>query len=407
MNLKELYGENCNESFQRNRIEKLKAIFKQNESCKPEKIFSSSGRAEILGNHTDHNHGLVMVAAISCDILAAVKKTDDRKIKICSENYAPILIDLNDTAKKENESGTSAALTRGIAEAIKSRGFIIGGFTAYLTSDIFKGAGVSSSAAYEVLIAEILNNLYLDEKLSSVDKAVISQYAENVYFGKPCGLLDQSGIAIGSLSMLDFNVPDNPIIKKLNPPKNYTLVITNTGGDHAALTPHYAAIRSEMEEVAAFFGKKVLRDVPYTEFFDNIAALKEKFSGRAILRAMHFYNENKRVLAAETALEQNNTAAFLNAVNGSGISSLTLLQNCYVPGDTAQPVVLGIELSRNIIKDGAVRVHGGGFAGSILACVCNGEIENYAEQMKKWFGAENVFTANIRKLGTAFVENCR
>ena len=215
MNLKELYGENCNESFQRNRIEKLKAIFKQNESCKPEKIFSSSGRAEILGNHTDHNHGLVMVAAISCDILAAVKKTDDRKIKICSENYAPILIDLNDTAKKENESGTSAALTRGIAEAIKSRGFIIGGFTAYLTSDIFKGAGVSSSAAYEVLIAEILNNLYLDEKLSSVDKAVISQYAENVYFGKPCGLLDQSGIAIGSLSMLDFNVPDNPIIREI------------------------------------------------------------------------------------------------------------------------------------------------------------------------------------------------
>ena len=304
------------------------------------------------------------------------------------------------TLVKQEEYGLSDALVRGVAKAIIDRGYNIKGFTAYTTSSIFKGAGVSSSAAFEVLVSEIFNSLYLNGALNAVDRAVISQFAENVYFGKPCGLLDQSGISIGSLVKLDFNTPTKPVISQLNAPEGYTLVITNTGGDHASLTEHYAAIRKEMESIAEYFCKKVLRDVPYEEFLTKIPTLKRHFSGRAILRAIHFYNENERVLQAEKALSEGNVKEFLNAVNGSGLSSLVLLQNCMVPADVMQPVVLGIEYSRQIIKDGAVRVHGGGFAGSILAFVNDNEVDGYVSSMKKLFGNDNVFKASIRKVGT-------
>ncbi len=404
MDLRNYYGDTADEKVLLARIEKVKDAFYSHEKVKPERLFSSSGRAEILGNHTDHNHGKVLVAAISCDILAAVKKTDDCVIKICSEGYLPFTVNVNDSAVRENEKGTSVALTRGVAAAIKNRGENIGGFTAYLTSNVFGGAGVSSSAAYEVLIAEILNVLYLDGKLSAVDKAIIAQYSENVYFGKPCGLLDQSGIAIGSLSALDFAVPSAPTVKKTDMIKGYTLVITNTGGSHAALTEHYAAIRSEMEQVAAYFGEKVLHDVPKEKFYADIKGVAKKISGRAALRAMHFYDENERVDEAVAALEKGDEKAFLSAVNGSGLSSLIRLQNCAVPGETEQRVVLGIELSREIINRGAVRVHGGGFAGSILAVIADEEVENYRAEMGKVFGKDNVFTASVRPLGTAEIK---
>ncbi|HBF86229.1 MAG TPA: galactokinase, partial [Clostridiales bacterium] len=312
------YGDNYDEERLGKRFSSLSAAFTENEGFAPERFFSSPGRAEILGNHTDHNHGLVLVAAISCDILAAVAKRDDGKVKICSEGYSPFTVDLSDLSVSPKEKGTSVALTRGVARAIKDRGFDIGGFTAYLTSDVFRGAGVSSSAAYEVLISEIFNSLYLGGRLSAVDKAVISQYAENVYFGKPCGLLDQSGIAIGSLSRLDFKVPTSPVIEKYSMIEGYTLVITNTGGDHAALTPHYAAIRSEMEEIAGYFGEKVLRDVPYVKYRDALPELMKKYSGRAVLRALHFYEENERVDEACAALSENDAQKFLKAVNDSG-----------------------------------------------------------------------------------------
>ena len=404
MDLRKLYGENCNIAEQEKRFDFVANEFKQKENCEPEYFFSSSGRAEILGNHTDHNHGKVIVAAISCDIVCAVKKTDDRKIKICSLGYPAFIVDIDKTAVDTKEYGTSLALTKGICNKIREMGYSFGGFIMYADSNIFKGAGVSSSAAFEVLICEIINKLYLNSVLDEVTKAVISQYAENVYFGKPCGLLDQSGISIGSLTKLDFNVPEQPIITKLTPPKGYELVITNTGGNHAALTKHYADIRVEMEAIAGFFGKKVLRDVSYDDFMFYADKLKERFNGRALLRALHFFNENERVDQAEKALASGDTKAFLKAVNESGLSSLTLLQNCCVPGDIDQPVVVGIELSRQIIKDGAVRVHGGGFAGSIIAFVSNAEVEEYSDYMKKVFGDENVFIADIREVGTTFVK---
>ena len=404
MDLKLLYGDNCNEKFFTDRLNNLKAEFLKEENHSPERVYSSSGRAEVLGNHTDHNHGKVMVAAISCDVLACVSKRADGKIKVVSDGYAPITVSLNDLEKRDGEAGTSAALVRGVANAIKQKGLDFGGFTAHCTSNVFKGAGVSSSAAFEVLIAEIINDLYLGGKLSPVEKAVVSQYAENVYFGKPCGLLDQSGIAIGSLTKLDFKTPTNPVIEKLPKIKGYSFVITNTGGDHAKLTPHYAAIRTEMNEVAAFFGKEVLRDVSPDEFTESIHLLKNKVSGRAILRAMHFFDENDRVDTAEKAVKTGDAATFLDCVNKSGLSSLTLLQNCHVPADEAQPVVLGIETSRRIIKDGAVRVHGGGFAGSILAVVSENETDGYIAFMKKIFGDENVFRAEIRTPGTTRID---
>jgi len=404
MDLRKLYGERANLAEQEKRFDYIAEVFEKAEKTKPDYFFSSSGRAEILGNHTDHNHGKVMVAAISCDIVAAVKKTDNNIITICSVGYPALTVNIDKTEVNPKEYGTSLALTKGIANKLKEMGYTFGGFTAHTDSNIFKGAGVSSSAAFEVLVCEIINKLYLNGVLNEVQKAVISQYSENVYFGKPCGLLDQSGISIGSLTKLDFNVPTEPVITKLTPPKGYSLVITNTGGNHAALTQHYADIRTEMEGIAEFFGKKVLRDIDYDEFMANTDKLKAKFNGRAILRALHFFNENNRVDAAEKALAEGNTPAFLQAVNASGVSSLNLLQNCCVPGDTDQPVIVGIELSRQIIKDGAVRVHGGGFAGSIIAFVSNAETEEYASYMKKVFGNENVFIADIRTVGTTFVK---
>lgn len=404
MDLKTLYGDNADLNAISERIDNLEKVFYENEKVKPDYLFSSSGRAEILGNHTDHNHGLVVVASISCDVLAWVTKTNDSIVKICSEGYEPVIVDIKDLEIKKEEFGTSNALARGVAKAIFDRGYKVKGFTAYTTSNIFKGAGVSSSAAFEVLVCEIFNSLYLDGALNEVDRAVISQFAENKYFNKPCGILDQSGISIGSLCKLDFNVPTKPEITKLNPPKGYTLVITNTGGDHASLTEHYAAIRKEMEQIAEYFGKKVLRDVDYSDFTSQLPTLTHRFSSRAILRAMHFYQENDRVLKAEQALLKGDVKTFLKQVNDSGLSSLVLLQNCYVPGEVSQPVVLGIELSRSIIKDGAVRVHGGGFAGSILAFVSDKELDGYVNEMKRVFGTENVFTAQIRKIGTTIIK---
>lgn len=403
MNFKTLYGDRCDQVAALNRFEKLSKTFKDGEGFPPERFYSSPGRAEVLGNHTDHNHGKVAVAAISCDIAACVRKNEN-SIKIVSEGFAPVIVNLNDLSFKTEELGTSAALARGVAFYLKEKGFNFAGFTAYCTSNVFKGAGVSSSAAFEVLVAEIINDLYLNGILTPVEKAVAAQYAENVYFGKPCGLLDQSGIAIGSLTKLDFFNPETPVIENLPKPNGLSFVITNTGGDHAKLTPHYAAIRTEMNAVSSFFGKKVLRDVSYDEFFENLPALKRKFSGRAIMRAMHFFNENHRIDAATKALLSNDNDAFLDCINQSGISSLTLLQNCCLPGDELQPVVLGIEASHAFIKHGGVRVHGGGFAGSILAVLDNDETEKYIAFMKKMFGDENVFLAEIRPSGTTKVD---
>lgn len=399
MNFSLYYGEGYDKRLEA-RAKALYERFVSGEGADPEFVFSSPGRAEILGNHTDHNHGKVMVAAINCDILCFASPAAD-KIRLFSEGYSPIEIDFSDLSVVKSEYGTSRALVKGVCRALKDRGYSFGGFTAYMSSEIFKGAGVSSSAAYEVLICEIINVMYLNGELTPVQKAIISQYSENVYFGKPCGLLDQSGIAIGSLSRLDFLTPEQPQIRKLSAPNGYTLVITNTGGDHAKLTAHYAAIREEMQQIAAYFGKTVLREVPYEQFLDSVKVIKGEFSSRAVMRAMHFYNENARVEKAEAALDNDNVSEFLGCVAASGESSMSVLQNCYVPGSTEQPVALAIEYSKLITKKSVFRVHGGGFAGSVLGFVENGELEAYVQKMGEVFGSANVFKARVRPIGTA------
>ena len=312
-----------------------------------------------------------------------------------------------DTAPKRHEAGRSASLARGVAAGLEKKGFSLkgfGGFTAYTESTVFRGAGVSSSAAFEVLIAEIFNDLWLGGRLTAKDKAAVGHFAENEYFGKPCGLLDQSGVACGGLNKIDFKTPDAPVVSPLPVPKGYSLVITNTGGSHSGLTQHYTAIREDMAAVAAFFGKKFLREVNESEFFRSFPSLKKRVSERAILRSVHFFEENARVDRAAEALKRSDMPAFLKCLKESGESSQKYLQNCFVPGSAVQPVSLALKLSERILKQGGCRLHGGGFAGTVIACVSEAERENYTREMARIFGRENVFTASVRRMGTARVD---
>ena len=399
MKYQELYGASCSPEAQEKRYRALSARFDR--SFEGEKhFFSSSGRIEILGNHTDHNHGKVLVGAISADTLACV--TPSEKVVLKSEGYRDIVVELDRLDPEPSERGTSLALVKGVLAGCRRRGRHIGGFSGVMVSNIFKGAVVSSSAAFEVLIAEIMNVFYNDGRMGGVEKAQIAQSSENEYFGKPCGLLDQTGIALGGICAIDFENPSAPEVERLALDLgSYRVVVTNTGGDHSDLTDAYAAIRREMEEVASALGKKVLREIPYSEFLAAVPALSRKVSGRAILRAMHFYDENARVEAGAEAIRRGDREAFFRAVTESGDSSARLLQNLFVSGETAQRVPLAVELSKRLLKrGGGVRVHGGGFAGTILAFVHADDLPAYLAAMGEAFGADNVFTAEIRSAGT-------
>ena len=367
------------------------------------KFYSSPGRIEVCGNHTDHNNGKVLCASISVDTIACVTPCEG-KIIVESVGFSPIEVDLNELEIRENEFGNAVSLVRGVCSYFKQRGFNYGGFCATTTSDVFRGAGVSSSACFEVLMCEILNDMFNEGKIDKVAKAKASQYAENVYFGKPCGLLDQCAISFGGVSYIDFKS-----IRKLKVQTvdwsfdDLEIVLTNTGGDHADLTDQYAAIRGEMEEVASLFGAKKLREVEEKVFYSKIPELQTKTSGRAILRAMHFYSENKRVDSCAKAVKYGYRTKFINVINESGLSSYLTLQNCYPLGDVAQRIPLAINLSKKIDGVKAVRVHGGGFAGTIIAYVDKAKSENYVEKMREVFGKENVFVIGVRNVGACKV----
>ncbi|MGN1235680.1 MAG: galactokinase [Christensenellaceae bacterium] len=403
MDYTKYYGEAPDQAAIYQRYVRLTERFRET-GMMPEAFFSSPGRAEILGNHTDHQSGKVVVAAISCDIVAAVHKRKDRIVEICSEGFSPIRFCLDDTALHPKEVGRSASMARGVCHALQMRGFELGGLTAYTHSTVFRGAGVSSSAAFEVLVAEMFNDLYLDGALTRVEKAAIAQYAENEFFGKPCGLLDQSGIAYGGMHKIDFRNPTAPTAEPLRPPKGYSLVIVNTGGVHSDLTEHYAAVRNEMKSVATLLGADVLRRVPYEKFIKELPSLRGKVSERALLRVFHYYDENARVERAASALKKGQTNEFLSCVAESGESSMSMLQNGFVPGSDVQPIGLALRLSKEYIRDGAVRLHGGGFAGTILAYLADGEVQRYCEKMESVFGKGNVFRACVRPLGACRVE---
>lgn len=360
---------------------------------------SSSGRVEICGNHTDHNGGRVVSCAISLDTLACFLPTDDNVISIKSEGYPEIVVDLN--KKGDEKIGTSPALVRGVAVALQNYGYKIGGFCASMISNVIGGAGISSSASFELLIAEILNFLYNDGKISCEEKAKIAQYSENFYFGKPCGLLDQTAISFGGLNRLDFSNKSKIGVKKINNSlADYTLVLINTGGSHADLTDEYAAIPKEMFSVAEAFGKERLIDIDKNDFFDGLSSIYNKVSDRAILRAIHFYEENERVDTVYSALENDNYDDFLQMINQSGQSSLYKLQNCFVAGRSDQPIPKALAVSKRALSDGANRVHGGGFAGSILNVVKNDKLENFIKEMSKFFASSDIIPLKVRSIGT-------
>lgn len=392
----DLYG--CGEEEALSRKGRLAADFKAQFGCAPTRFFSSPGRAEIVGNHTDHNGGKVLVSAISCDVMAAVAPRTDGNVVIASGEYYPIRVSVHELSVRERERGKSIALVRGVLRYLAELGCPLGGFSCVTHSTIFRGAGVSSSAAFEVLIAEIVNALFLGGRLPAIEKARAGMYAENNYFGKPCGLLDQAGVALGGLNAIDFG-PREPVVSPVSAPEGYRLVLTNTGGSHARLTAHYADIRREMGEVAAFFHKKRLCELEESDLLEALPALRQKVNDRAILRAFHFFEENRRVERAAEALTEGDTALFFDEVTASGESSLKFLQNCYVPGDLSQPVVIALKLTEKLLKGGAYRMMGGGFTGTVLAfCPAGGE-DRYSREMARVFGKENVFVTDLRASG--------
>ena len=367
-------------------------------------LISAPGRTEIIGNHTDHNNGRVLAAAVNLDCLACVSPREDGLVHIHSQGYPAIELSLDDLKKRPQEEGTSAALVRGVARGMADKGFKLGGFDAAVTSEVLGGSGLSSSAAYEVMVCAIIDALYNGFTVDSTTRAQIAQYAENEYFGKPSGLMDQMASSTGGLVTIDFK--GKPQVTPLSfdfQEAGYSLVVVNTGGSHDNLTPEYAAVRSEMQAVAAFFGEKVLRQVRPEQLWQYLGAVREKCGERAILRAFHFFNENERVKQMVHAVRSKNVEAMFEAVIGSGESSWMLLQNVY-PAGGSQPLSLALAMAESMLKNkGAWRVHGGGFAGTTLNFVPNDMVDEFVTRMEAVFGAHACFVLDVRPEGAAMV----
>ena len=367
-------------------------------------VFSAPGRTEISGNHTDHQCGCVLAAAVNLEAVADVWLNGTNNIWIQSQGYPTIKVELDDLSVREEEKNSTAALIRGVAYSFVQRGAELRGFDAVVNSTVLPGSGLSSSAAFEVLFGTILNELFFDKKLSAVEIAQIGQYAENVYFGKPCGLMDQMASSVGGLVYIDFENPQEPVIDKIDfdlAKAGYALCIIDSGADHADLTDEYAAIPTEMREVAAFFGKEVLRQIPADTFFSALPELRGKVPDRAILRAIHIYQEISRVLKQAEALKSGNMDAFLQLVKESGRSSWMYLQNISPTGAVEhQEVAVALALCDVLLQGrGAYRVHGGGFAGTVQAFVPFDMLDAFISGIEAVLGADKCHVLNIRPQG--------
>ena len=368
------------------------------------RLFSAPGRTEVGGNHTDHNHGRVLAAGINLDAAAAAAKNDENIVRVKSAGYDMDVVDLSDLSVHKNERGHSPALVRGMCRGFLNHGYKIGGFDAATVSQVLSGSGLSSSAAYEVLVGVMLNALYNDGAADAVTIAKIAQYAENEYFGKPCGLMDQTACAVGSFVTIDFADPKNPAIEEVKfdfTACSHALCIVDTKGSHSDLTDEYAYIREEMESVAQCFGKTVLREVPEADFYAALPSLRKKVGDRAILRAMHFYADNARVLKEVAALRAGDFESFKQYIRESGFSSFMYNQNVFsVKKPQEQPVALALAVSQQVLQGrGAWRVHGGGFAGTIQAFVPLDLLEAYKSAMESVFGAGTCYVLSIRPVG--------
>ena len=371
-------------------------------------ILSAPGRTEICGNHTDHQRGRVLAAAVNLDFLACAAPNDTNTIRFQSEGWPMVEVTLDGDGPRDGEKESTYALVRGMADRVAQLGYSVGGFDAYAVSDVLPGSGLSSSAACEVLLGVILNHLFCQDKLDPVAIAQMGQYAENVYFGKPSGLMDQMASSVGGAVAIDFGDPDKPLIRPMKVDLNaqgYALCIIDSGADHADLTAEYAAIPQEMKAVAAFFGKEVLHEVAEEEVFANIPALRKEVGDRAVLRALHFYADDKRVALEADALEQGDFDAFLALVKESGQSSWMYLQNI-APAGAVREQAMAVALAaaqRALNGRGAFRVHGGGFAGTIQAFVPLDGLEAFRSQVEAVLGQGACHVLSIRPVGGAVV----
>lgn len=397
--------------MQEKRYETLKKDFKKffgyNKNIE---FFSAPGRSEIGGNHTDHQNGCVLAAAVDLDIIAAAAKKENNVITLKSLEYEKYdVIDITNLDVVEGEKERSSALIRGICARCKELGFQIGGFDCYTMTNVLKGSGLSSSAAFEVLVVTVINHLYNDDKITPVQVAQIAQYAENVYFGKPSGLLDQSASSVGGFTAIDFGDTKNPVFEQIAfdlHKYGHNLCVVDTGGNHADLTNEYAAIPLEMKQVAQYFGKDVLREVDEAEFYKNIKVLRETLGDRPVLRAIHFFNDNKLAVEEANALKAGDFDLFKSYVNKSGASSLANLQNVFCSvAPQEQGLNLALSITQKILAGkGACRVHGGGFAGTIQAYVPDELLDTYKEEIEAVFGEGTCYVLSVRAVGGTKVE---
>ena len=366
--------------------------------------FSAPGRTEISGNHTDHQHGCVLAAAVNLETTAEVTLNGSNVIRVHSDGYPTVEVDLTDLYPRKEEVNTTAALVRGVAAAFNQRGAKLKGFDAVVHSTVLPGSGLSSSAAFEVLFGTIFNELFFQKKLTAVEIAQIGQYAENIYFGKPSGLMDQMASSVGGMVFIDFADPKNPIVEKLDfdfAKTGYALCIIDSGADHADLTDEYAAVTRELKDVCALFQKGVLREIPMETFFAKLPKIRGLVPDRAILRAIHFYQENLRVRAQAYALKQNDFETFLQLTNESGRSSWMYLQNITPAGYVEhQEVAVALAMCDQLLQGrGAYRVHGGGFAGTVQAFVPTELLSDFKQKIETVLGKDSCHVLSIRPIG--------
>lgn len=406
-NLRTVYGTGVDLEMQRARLSNLVKFYEQAFGGEDAVgLFSGPGRTELGGNHTDHQHGRVLAAAVSLDAVACAAPNGTQVVCILSSGYPRITVDLDDLTPREKEQQSSIALVRGVAARIASMGYTLGGFNAVIESTVLGGSGLSSSAAYEILIGVIFNHLFCGDELQPVDLALCGQYAENVYFGKPCGLMDQLASAVGGIVAIDFRSPMQPDIRRIGfdlEQSGYSLCVIDTGADHADLTDEYAAIPAEMSAAARCFGKEYLRDVEEATFWKRLNEVRTQAGDRAALRAMHFFADNRYAEEEADCLTQGEVDSFLALVRRSGASSAQLLQNLYC---TAQPqeqaVTVAIALAEHLLGgDGAVRVHGGGFAGTIQVYVPRQKETAFQQGMEAVLGQGCCHFLRIRPVGGA------
>lgn len=407
--LEKLYGAEVVEAQRARYLRAVEEFQKLYPTREEAEIFSAPGRSEVGGNHTDHQHGCVLAAAVNLDVIAVVSFHEEGVIRLKSEGHEADLVSLGDLSVQSSESG-SQAIIRGVAARFAELGAKPGGFDAYTTSDVLSGSGLSSSAAFENLLGTIIDIHYNGGKAGAVEIAKIGQYAENVYFGKKSGLMDQMVSSVGGFVFIDFSDTENPLIKKIDfdfAKAGYRLCITDTKGSHADLIDDYSAVPNEMNAVAAHFGKPYLRAVDEADFIAALPELREKLSDRAVLRAAHFFNDNKNATDEAAALEAGDFAKFLEIVKSSGDSSYKLLQNIYsCRKPEEQGLAIGLWASGRVLGNrGGVRVHGGGFAGTIQAFVPAEIAEEYRAEMDRIFGKGSCLSLRVRPVGGIALDN--